>query len=157
MEKAQLDKILRIACDSLYEEKPHLIEEKSNEKNIASHLQAYLCAQLKEWDIDTDYNREGVDRRPKRDSRGRLTLPDIIIHKHGPHGYNLAAIQIKGFWNIEDRKLDEEKLIKLQEKHGYEFLYQIELRRDAAEVITVEKDKLISKPNSLVDNANNSV
>ena len=129
---------LQHACKKLYANQKYLIEEKSNELTIASHIASYLRESIQGWDIDTDYRREGIDRNPKRDLEGTLIIPDIIIHKHGPDGPNLVAIEIKGYWNPENRAIDTDKLRAIRLKHQYEFLFRIELLNDGVKIIEVD-------------------
>lgn len=136
MQKELIEKFIADACNLLYEHQKHLIYEKSNERNAVGHLAGYLRGFIQGWDIDTDYNREGIDRVPKRDADNNLTNPDIIIHQHGPEGENLVAVEVKGYWNHASRADDEQKLKSLQAKHKYKYLYRIELA--ASEAILIE-------------------
>jgi hypothetical protein len=128
------------ACNKLYQEKKYLIDEKSNELTIASHLATYLRDYIKMWDVDTDYRREGPYRTSKRDLEDNIIIPDIIVHKNGPDGPNIAAIEIKGYWNYEDRTTDIAKLKAIQLKHHYSYLFRIEILPDRADIIRVEAD-----------------
>jgi hypothetical protein len=129
------------ACVWLYENEnaKRLIDEKAHERTI---VPGYLLPELKNrfpgWDVDPDYNREGIDRGPKKDLDGKLLVPDVIIHKRGPKGPNLVTIQVKGYWNHENRKIDEGSLQRLQAKHHYKYLYRLELGPDKHELIRVE-------------------
>ena len=69
---------LQHACKKLYANQKYLIEEKSNELTIASHIASYLRESIQGWDIDTDYRREGIDRNPKRDLEGTLGLTTLL-------------------------------------------------------------------------------
>lgn len=142
MNNQQIRNELQAACQQLYANKKYLIDEESNELTIAGHIATYLRETIKGWDIDTDYRREGEieDRIPKRDLEGNIIIPDIVIHKHGPAGPNLAAIEIKGHWNNEDRAIDEAKVKAIQLKHGYAFLFRIELLNKGFEIISVDGD-----------------
>lgn len=126
------------ACAELYATKKHYIDERAHERTIvADFIAPFLRERLKGWDVNTDYNREGVDREPKKDLDGNLIMPDIIVHKHGPAGPNLFAVQVKGYWNRQDRVIDEDSLRRIRAKHGYRFLYRLELGRDKHEIIPV--------------------
>ena len=136
----EVTKKVLTATGELYKNKKHLIEEKAHERTIAAHIAGYLQAILKDWDVDPEYNREGEKRKTKEDIDGKVAYPDIIIHRHGPLGPNLAAIEVKGFWNKTDRKDDETKLIKLQQKHNYQFLFRLELNENEFDLIQVTAD-----------------
>src|SRR5882724_6091394 len=117
------------ACIKLYRTKKHFIDEEAHERTIVSDFIApFLRARFPRWDVSTEYNREGADRDTKKDLKGRMLMPDIVIHKHGPEGPNVLAIQVKGYWNPEDRRIDVGKLRRLRTKHGYRFLYRLELK-----------------------------
>ena len=111
------------ACAYLYEREKELIRDQVHERTIVADVIApYLRAKFTGWNVNTEFNREGENRDPKKDSEGRLLLPDIIVHKQGPNGPNVAAIQVKGYWNREDRKRDENSLRRIQARHGYPLL-----------------------------------
>lgn len=140
MTKEKIEKAILDACALVYRDFKHLINERTNERNIASsYLVPILRKKHRGYQVDSEYNREGsVDNRvPKTDSDGNRILPDIVIHEYGPEGFNLAAIEVKGYWNREPRQQDEDLLKRLQMKHNYKFLYRLELGRDCAELIPV--------------------
>lgn len=139
--KEHIESLIHEACDFLYKQHKNLVDEAANEPSIvASVLVPYLQSKLDEYDVTLGYNREGEfgDRKPKTDLDGNRILPDIIIHKYGPDGPNIAAIEVKGYWNSEDRKEDEHSLQRLEAKHRYLYLFRIELDREWFEVIRVE-------------------
>lgn len=94
---------IRQACDRLYFQDKWLISNKTHGRTIAAGIANYLAPLFDGWDVDSDYNREGIEGQPKRRAeersgvRGKLLIPDIIIHKRGPDGPDLVAIQVKGF------------------------------------------------------------
>lgn len=136
MDKVTVEKIINDACIRLYNEYRYLIEERAHERDIAVQIRLYLQPIFNKigYQVNSEYNREGElkKRITKTDIDGVPSLPDLIIHQHGPRGENLVAIQIKGYWNREPREKDEQKLIKLQAKHKYKFLYRLELEFDRA-------------------------
>lgn len=139
MEKNSLEGKIKLGCTKLYEKDKLLIDNRAHERTIASRLAIYLQPLFEKDDlvVDTDYNREGIRIKSKRRSDGSLINPDIIIHKRGVNEFNLVAIQIKGFWNSEDRSKDENDLIDLREKLRYRFLYRLELGYDTFELIPI--------------------
>jgi hypothetical protein len=92
------------------------------------------------------YNREGEweDRKPKTDLEGKTIIPDIIIHKSGPKGPNITAIEVKGYWNKQDRKEDEGSLRRLAAKHKYKYLYRLELGKADFMLIPVSPIKTVA-------------
>ena len=86
-----------LKCDN------YLLEVDANERALSHRLGMYLQDVFPEWNVDCEYNRDGVD--PKRleinpenvrsdDDRGTTVYPDVIVHQRGP-GPNLLAIEIK--------------------------------------------------------------
>ena len=138
MNSREVKNKLQAACNRLYANEKNLIDEESNELTIVSYLVSYLRDEIKDWDIDQDYRREGIDRTPKRDLSGNIIIPDIAIHKRGPDGPNLAAVEVKGYWNKENRAIDKAKLKAIQLKHHYRFLFRIELLNEGFEIIQAE-------------------
>ena len=63
----------------------------------------YLETAFSDWDVDCEYNRNGdrLKEIPLSDECRELlrktdrVVPDIIVHKRGPQGPNLLAIEIK--------------------------------------------------------------
>ena len=138
LDQNTFEKAMNDACAELYRTKKHFIDERAHERTIVSDFVApFLRHEFQGWDVNTEYNREGVDRGPKKDLKGKLLIPDIVIHKHGPKGPNVVAVQVKGYWNNADRTIDENLLRKLQAKHGYELLYRLELGKEKHELIKI--------------------
>lgn len=138
MNKNKLELLIEKSCKKFYKEMPDLINSNAHERTIVSHLSNYLKTFFKNWDVDTEYNREGKEGKSKREANGRLIVPDIIIHTRGKiRGPNMVAIQVKGYWNKEDRGKDEKDLIELRKKYGYYALYRLELNSDSFEIIEV--------------------
>lgn len=148
MTKENIEQIIKQVCILFYKNHKHLIDERANERNIVS---SYIAPDLRlkfiGYNVDAEYNREGKigDRKTKTDIVGDPILPDIVIHKFGPKGKNLVAIEVKGYWNQEPREEDEKVLRRLEKKHNYEFLYRLELTRDKAELIEVSKIDPVAK------------
>ena len=130
--------LIEEACVALYAAQKDLVDVCAHERTIAAHLAEYLRPLFEGWNVDTEYNREGRKGDPKRDERGRL-FPDIIIHTRGQRvESNLAAIEVKGHWNGEDRRVDEEKLRRIRAEYGYQYLFRLELNEEEASLISVE-------------------
>ncbi|MCC7004741.1 hypothetical protein IT397_02380 [Candidatus Nomurabacteria bacterium] len=139
MNKQIIEKIINEACRILYRDNKNLIDEEAHERTIVPEILPYLREYFPDYEVWSEYNREGEvgNRKPKRDLDGNLIVPDIIVHEFGPTGRNLVAIEVKGYWNDEPRENDEEKLRGLHRKHGYEFLYRIELGPDNHQLVEV--------------------
>lgn len=140
--KERLENLIDEACGYLYKQHKNLIDEAAHEVSIVGDVLApYLRSKVGEYgySASTGYNREGDfgDRKTKTDLEGNPILPDIIIHNIGPKGPNIAAIEVKGYWNKEDRKEDERSLQRLEAKHRYLYLYRVELDKDDYQIIPV--------------------
>jgi hypothetical protein len=135
---ANIRSILETACERLYQEQKDLIDMQTHERTIAAYLAEYLRPAFPELQVDSDSNRGGNKGESKRSRDGRLLIPDLIIHKRGSiEGPNIAAIQIKGFWNKEDRQKDEADLHDLWNAFKYQYLYRLELGLDTYDLILV--------------------
>ncbi len=139
MNKEIIKKAISRACDILYIKNINLIKERAHERTIVNEMLPSLKEDFFEYDVWSEYNREGEieNRQSKKNIDGDIIIPDIIIHKYGPTGFNLAAIEVKGYWNNESREVDEKKLRDIHFKHGYLFLCRVELGKNEAQVIEV--------------------
>lgn len=139
MTQNTIERKLNKICNILYKNDIDLINEKAHERTIVSRMIPYFKIQFNNYLIDSDYNREGEigNRQVKKDIDNNPILPDLIVHRYGPKGINLLAIEAKGYWNKYPREKDEMKLIGLKKKQGYKFIYRIELNKDKAEIIEV--------------------
>lgn len=132
--------IIKAACGRLYREQKDLIDMQAHERTIAGYLAEYLRPHFPGLQVDADANRMGDKGQAKRSRDGRRLIPDLIIHTRGSiEGPNIAVIQIKGFWNKEDRGKDEADLHDLWRAFGYHHLYRLELKRDGYDLITVAR------------------
>lgn len=128
----EIKKIIEQAVIDFYQKDKSLINDEVHEQAISARIMHYLQNTLEmEWDIDVEYNREGEDRGPKTDAEGVNRKPDIIIHKRGPKGPNLAVILVKCEWNTEPRENDDKVLRSIKSKHGYNFGFLLEIKRSS--------------------------
>lgn len=142
MEKEIVIQKMNEALGELYQREPVFIENKTNERTIVAHLAEYLRPLFDGWSVDTEYNRDG--RETKRDSEGNQIFPDILIHHQTPDRAqrnspenNLVAAEAKGYWNTEDRNKDVDKLLDMRKQYGYQYLFRVELGKDAGQLIEV--------------------
>ena len=134
----EIEAIIRAACDRLYREQKDLINMRAHERTIAAYLAEYLRPHFPDLQVDSDPNRMGDKGEAKRSRDGRLLIPDLIIHTRGSRkGPNIAAIQVKGFWNKENRKKDKADLHDLWRAFRYQHLFQLELNRDSYDITLV--------------------
>jgi hypothetical protein len=77
------------ALDQLLEVDEHLLRVDANERSLTHRFGMYLQEALRDWHVDCEYNRNGVD--PKRivvhdlqsdvaDTDGQTVFPDVIAH-----------------------------------------------------------------------------
>lgn len=108
-----------------------LLKADVNERSITHKLAEYLQNEFPEYDVDCEYNRNGLD--PKRliafkrdiksdDADGTTVFPDIIIHHRGTID-NFVVIEAKKSNNGIGR--DIEKLKAYKNELGYRFAYLV--------------------------------
>lgn len=112
----------------------HLLIVSANERSITHRFALHLQAELPEWHIDCEYNRDGID--PKRltlpspintnieDVRAVTVFPDIIVHQRGTKN-NLIVVELKTSSNItaEGVDFDKQKLLEYQKQLGHKHAY----------------------------------
>lgn len=62
---------------------------------------------FKDYDLDCEYNRSFYG--PKI-LYGKVTYPDLIIHKRKSNDSNLLVMEFKGWWNKSKRGIKKDKL-----------------------------------------------
>ncbi len=127
MKRSNIRTIIDLALEILYFTEKELILSKSHEQSISARIMLHLQHLLPDWNVDVEYNRQGTNRDPKTDVSGINRKPDIIIHKRGPKGPNLAIILIKCEWNIEPRDNDKEVALSLKKKHNYHHAFLLKI------------------------------
>jgi len=142
MEKQIVIQNFNQALSELYKRDFVLIENKTEEETISAQLIAYLRPFFDGWNVDPEYNRDG--RETKRDPAGNQIFPDILIHHRTPDREeryspenNLAVAEVKGYWNAENRSKDTGKLLDIRKRYGYQYLFRIELGKDAGQLMEV--------------------
>ncbi|GHC39031.1 hypothetical protein [Aidingimonas halophila] len=108
----------------------YLLEVDANERSISHRLGLHLQSFFPDWDVDCEYNRDGVE--PKRigyldlhpdgaeDTEARTVFPDIIVHKRDSQT-NYLVIEIKKSSSIVDRAIDYQKLRGYKRDLGYQY------------------------------------
>lgn len=133
------------ALRELLEHDAYLLEWDVNERSIAHRFAMYLQAQFSNWDVDCEYNRDGVN--PKRighlgldpdaeDTEGKTVFPDIIVHRRGT-GDNHLVIEIKKSTSAVDRNIDRQKLEGYMRDLNYTFALFVEFQVGEADVAVV--------------------
>ncbi|WP_156915952.1 hypothetical protein [Desulfatirhabdium butyrativorans] len=99
------------AIQTLLERDGLLLTTDANERTISAQLACYLKQALPEWDVDVEYNRQGLD--PKKIGIGgstELVYPDIIVHRRRSDA-NLLVVEMK---KGDSPAPDDEDLKKLR-------------------------------------------
>lgn len=126
------------AIRRLISQDAQLLEAGVNERTIMYRLAMHLQTEIPEWNIDCEYNRDGID--PKRvdlnpgntstndDVKGTTVYPDIIAHHRGT-SMNLFVIEMKTSDNITEasKAYDMKKLEAYQNDLHYKHAYFVEI------------------------------
>lgn len=127
----RIRQIIKKAVSDLYERDKVLIKDEAHEQTISARIMCYLQNALPEWHVDVEFNRQGEKREPKIDTTGTKRKPDIIIHKRGSDGPNLAVILVKCEWNSEPREDDAKITRSIKQKHGYKSSFLLEIKQES--------------------------
>jgi len=122
-------KCIERAYKMLIEKDGYLLEVDANERSITHCLAIHLESVFPEYNVDCEYNRNGID--PKRlinfkkqidsdDTCGTTVYPDIIIHHRGKNS-NFIVIEAKKVSNGDD--LDRVKLDIYKKELSYKNAY----------------------------------
>jgi hypothetical protein len=110
VDEAEVRSRITAALRDLFERDHELLHRDVNERSITHKLACYLGNQFPDYDVDCEYNRDGL--KPKRlrlfvNEMGKLNpddidavtvYPDIIVHRRGvsgAEGGNLLVIEAK--------------------------------------------------------------
>ena len=113
---AEAEKRLSTALRRLVEEHGYLLNVDANERSVTHHLANQLAKQYAGWDVDVEYNRDGMDVKhmglsipaaSADDTNSVTVFPDIIVHRRGT-AQNLLVVEVKK--PGQPRSFDELKL-----------------------------------------------
>lgn len=115
------------AIETLLERDSILLMTNANERTISAQLACYLKPAFPDWDVDVEYNRQGLDsKRIGIGAGAELVYPDIIVHRRGLKKENLLVIEMK---KGESPEPDEDDLEKLRAYVAeFEYPYALFLR-----------------------------
>ena len=126
---------LERALKRLTVEDEYLFRVNVNERTLTHKLEEYLQCHFEGWNVDCEYNRNGVERKKLRnlsdchpeidDEDGCTVFPDIIVHKRGRSEdgeptRNLLVIEAKKSSNKTDAKKDHDKLRLYKQELRYQ-------------------------------------
>lgn len=119
---------LEIALGILYRTERDLFARHLHEQTIVARLMMHLQHLLPEWHVDVEFNRQGDDNNnAKEDAEGHDRKPDIIIHRRGPNGPNIAIITAKVEWNRRDNREEAKRICRsIQQRQGYTNAFFVE-------------------------------
>jgi len=101
-----------------------LIRLGANERALTHRLAVYLEPLFPSWNVDCEYNREGIGK--KRNSAGKLVLPDVIIHRRMTDE-NLLVIEVKTGSSVRRARDDKKKLRDYRQMQRYQHALFIDL------------------------------
>lgn len=119
----------------LLEQDRHLLDIDANERSITFRFAMHLQPQLTDWEVDCEFNRDGVD--PKRlghlelypdseDDDAKTVFPDVIAHRRGTKD-NYLVVEFKKSTSRVDRDIDRRKLVGYQRQLGYAYALFVEV------------------------------
>jgi len=107
---SSLGNVMADAIQTLLERDGILLATNANERAISAQLACYLKPAFPDWDVDVEYNRQGLD--PKKIGIGEaaeLVYPDIIVHRRLSEA-NLLVVEMKKGDSSEPDENDMKKL-----------------------------------------------
>ena len=136
MTKQQIETALCRALNNFIEKDSHLLAADTSERSMCHRLAMHLAHEMRSYDVDCEYNRDGFDiKRLRLTSRGTTdndqeavtVFPDIIVHRRGENEHNLLVIEMKkasGRFG-QDYDYDIEKLRAFRRELGYTFAVHV--------------------------------
>jgi len=108
----------------------YLLENNLSERCIAARLAIHLQRIFPDYQVDVEYNRAGATPKRLDVPRRALVVPDIVVHRRGPAGPNLLALELKKTTNRRGADSDRERIRAFRERLGYSYgaLLQCETR-----------------------------
>jgi hypothetical protein len=102
------------ALATLFDRDVYLLAVDANERSISHRFAMYLQAQFERFDVDCEYNRDGVE--PKKlghlgllpdseDVEAQTVFPDIIVHIRGTNR-NYLGVEMKKSTNHVSRCIE---------------------------------------------------
>lgn len=108
------------AYELLISKDSYLFVVDANERSLTHKFAEYLQEKFKEWNVDCEYNRDGIDKKELQSFKKNISsddtdavtvYPDIIIHHRGTKD-NLVVIEAKKT-SSTDKDNDKGKLLSL--------------------------------------------
>lgn len=146
MVRDRIQKALDNAIKSLLDKQPELLALDVTERALSHHLAIYIAEHFPDFDVDVEYNRDGIDPKrldlPERgaaedDIKARTVFPDIIVHKRNTD-INFLVLEMKKSRDDDDISHDNLKLKAFKRELGYEHAAHVILGPNAQEIIWVD-------------------
>lgn len=135
LDSKDIGEVVRQALEKLIDKDSYLLAVDANERSIAARLCMHLQTLLPSWDVDCEYNRDGVDPKSlshldihpfQDDTEAKTVFPDIVVHIRGSRKNHLV-IELKKSTNTVPRNVDYAKLRGYKRELEYENALFIEL------------------------------
>lgn len=132
----QIDDAVNAAINELMRRDRYLLEVDANERSISHRFAIYLERHFPGYDVDCEYNRDGIDPKEvvwfdtqptTEDADAKTVFPDIIVHKRGEQSRNLLVVEMKKVGNPQPRDRDLGKLRAYRKQLGYRRALFLEL------------------------------
>ena len=128
MERNEIINKIQTAYMQLLARDRHLLNADANERSITHKLAEYLQLEFKEWDVDCEYNRDGIDTKrlhslERSINSNDTVFPDIIVHHRGENE-NLIVIEAKKS-NYSGKNEDDKKLKAFKKDLGYKYAFKV--------------------------------
>ena len=132
MKTDEVKDYLMQATARVQKEDNHLLMIDVSERCIAARLAMYLREYFADYDVDTEYNRHGEDKKKlydlvdkhdcsrDRGDEGQTVLPDVIVHRRGDDDSNLLIIEMKKSANQDGMTRDRRRIQAFRAELGYE-------------------------------------
>ena len=121
-----------------------MLNVNSSERSITHRLAIHLASCLPEYDVDCEYNRDGLDikrlslsgRNVTEDMLEAVTVfPDIVVHKRGNNESNLLVVEMKKVSTTVSNDYDIQKLAAFRSEFGYIYSAHITVGLDRSGAI----------------------
>lgn len=112
------------AAWSLIRNESDMFNKHVHEQSITAKFMYYLTPLFPHFNVDCEYNREGI--QPKKACDGSLRRPDVIVHKRGNNKQNLLVIEVKTHGHKNQVEEDKSKMREmLDEPKSYQYAFMM--------------------------------
>lgn len=138
MDEEQIRTIILESLQAVANERPAFAVQFARENAVAARLFFHLGnrPEFAMLNVDSEYDRAGLENDPKTRPNGGEIRPDIIVHNRGNNDANLLAIEVKfraartRRTNDDGMEGDRDKLRDIERQYRYAFRVLVKLPRD---------------------------